>query len=170
MNESVLKDLGISAASVFARGLRRYEEARMLALAEVGDDGREYLLTTIAGAAWRDMKTTAAKDGVSIFLVSAFRSVARQTEIIRDKRHAGMGIDEILTLCAPPGFSEHHTGRAIDIACPDSPELEVDFENTEAFRWLTLHAHRFGFVLSYPRENTMGYQYEPWHWCFQEQL
>ena len=114
------------------------------------------------------MKTAAAKDGVSIFLVSAFRSVARQNEIIREKLNAGTGIDETLTLCAPPGFSEHHTGHAIDIACPDSPELEVDFENTEAFQWLTLHAPRFGFGLSYPRDNGLGYQYEPWHWCFQD--
>ena len=169
MNESLLEALGISTTSVLARGLRRYEEATTLALAEIGDDGREYLLTPAAGAAWQGMKTAAAKDGVSIFLVSAFRSVARQTEIIREKLNAGSGIDEILTLCAPPGFSEHHTGRAVDIACPDSPELEVDFENTDAFQWLTLHAPRFGFGLSYPRGNGLGYQYEPWHWCFQGQ-
>ncbi len=116
------------------------------------------------------MKTAAATVGVSIFLVSAFRSVARQSEIIREKRNAGTGIDEILTLCAPPGFSEHHTGRAVDIACPDCPELEVDFENTDAFQWLTVNAPRFGFGLSYPRGNAMGYQFEPWHWCYPNHL
>lgn len=51
LNESVLEALGISTASVIARGLRRYEEASTLALADVGDDGREYLLTPLAGVA-----------------------------------------------------------------------------------------------------------------------
>jgi len=96
--------------------------------------------------------------------------VAGETQIIREKLNAGMGIDEILTLCAPPGFNEHHTGRAVDIVCPDAPELEVDFENAEAFRWLALHAPRFNFELYCPRGNTMGYPYEPWHWCFRGQL
>ncbi|MEO8102521.1 MAG: D-alanyl-D-alanine carboxypeptidase family protein, partial [Betaproteobacteria bacterium] len=51
---------------------------------------------------------------------------------------------------------------------PSDPELEVEFENTAAFRWLTGHAAEFGFRLSYPRGNTAGYQYEPWHWCFHD--
>jgi D-alanyl-D-alanine carboxypeptidase len=46
--------------------------------------------------------------------------------------------------------------------------LEVDFEQTAAFAWLTAHAHEFGFRLSYPRGNEWGFQYEPWHWCFDE--
>jgi D-alanyl-D-alanine carboxypeptidase len=168
MTDCDLESLGISQATILARGLRRFEEATSLVLAEVGEDGREYLLTPSAAMAWRETRMAATSDGVRIFLVSAFRSVARQTEIIRAKLDAGMDIDQILTVCAPPGFSEHHTGLAVDIACPDCPELEVDFENTDAFQWLTLHAPRFRFGLSYPRGNLIGYQYEPWHWCFQD--
>ena len=55
---------------------------------------------------WLALKDTARDDNVTLFPASAFRSVARQTEVIREKLDAGIGIDLILTLCAPPGFSE----------------------------------------------------------------
>lgn len=164
--ESNIEALGISRASLSARGLCEHEEAGTLVLAEISADGREYLLVPAAAVAWRELKSAAEADGITIFLASAFRSVARQCEIIRTKLDAGMDIGEILTICAPPGFSEHHTGRAVDIVCPDMPDLEVEFEDTQAFRWLVRHAGRFGFTLSSPRGNADGYQYEPWHWCF----
>jgi D-alanyl-D-alanine carboxypeptidase len=79
-----------------------------------------------------------------------------------------MDIGEIITVCAPPGYSEHHTGRAVDIVCADMPYLEIAFEDTQAFQWLVNHADSFGLTLSYPRGNAAGYQYEPWHWCFRD--
>ena len=166
--QSLIEQLGISHASLAARGLCEHEEAGSLELAEVGADGKEYLLVPAAAAAWRDLKAAAQNDGIAVFLASAYRSVARQTGIIREKLEAGMAIEEIITVCAPPGFSEHHTGRAVDIVSPDVPELGIEFEHTPAFGWLTRHAPRFGFTLSYPRGNSTGYQYEPWHWCFAE--
>lgn len=68
---------------------------------------------------------------------------------------------------AAPGFSEHHTGRAIDIACPDAEPLQELFENTKAFKWLDANAGQFGFVMTYPRGHQHAISYEPWHWCFQ---
>jgi D-alanyl-D-alanine carboxypeptidase len=112
------------------------------------------------------MKQAAAGDGVVVELLSAFRSVERQAEIVRAKLGRGQSIDEILTVLAPPGFSEHHTGRAIDVGTPGCKPLEVAFEQTPAFAWLERNAARFGFRLSFPRGNPFGYQYEPWHWCF----
>ena len=67
---------------------------------------------------------------------------------------------------APPGCSEHHTGRAVDIGTPHCKVLDEEFEQTEAFDWLVRFAGKFGFRLSYPRGNSCGYAYEPWHWCF----
>ncbi|MBL0121935.1 MAG: D-alanyl-D-alanine carboxypeptidase family protein [Betaproteobacteria bacterium] len=163
--ESNIEALGISRASLSARGLCEHEEAGTLVLAEIGADGREYLLVP-AAAAWRDLKAAAGNDGSTIFLASAFRSVARQSEIIREKLDAGMGIGEILTVCAPPGFSEHHTGRAVDIVCPDMPDLEIEFEETEAFQWLVRHARRFGFTLSIRAAMRTAINTNPWHWCF----
>jgi len=163
----MLDALGISAEILRQRGFVAVSEATSLVLAEAGEDGREYWLTPAANQAWQAMKNAAASDGIALLMISAFRSVARQAEIIQAKLAAGQEIHDILQVCAPPGYSEHHTGRAIDIATPEDPELEISFDTTTAFRWLQQHAHEFGFDMSYPPGNHSGYQYEPWHWCFQ---
>ena len=111
------------------------------------------------------MKAAAQADGVAIRIVSAFRSIERQTEIVRGKLERGLSLDAILEVSAPPGYSEHHTGRAVDITTDGASALEIEFERTEAFRWLCSRAGEFGFSLSYPRDNPHGYAYEPWHWC-----
>ena len=161
-------ELGISSELIAVRGLREYEEATILDVAEVGADGRDNLLVPAAAEAWRKLKAAALDDGVSLFIVSAFRSIDRQTEIVRRKLEAGKSVEEILTVCAPPGFSEHHTGRAIDLSTPGSRALEVEFGQTTAFAWLNARAAEFGYYLSYPIGNHCGYQYEPWHWCFND--
>jgi zinc D-Ala-D-Ala carboxypeptidase len=163
-------ELGISRELIATRGLSECEEATTLEVAEVGIDGRNHFLVPVATRAWLDLKTSALGDGVSLFIVSAFRSVDRQAEIVRRKLDNGIAIEDILLVSAPPGFSEHHTGRAVDVSTPGSPALEVDFEQTAAFAWLGTHAHKFGFRLSYPRNNQSGYEYEPWHWCFDDAL
>ncbi|BBB65419.1 D-alanyl-D-alanine carboxypeptidase [Undibacterium sp. YM2] len=149
------------------RGLLPQQEATELVLAETGEDGRQYLLTPATKLAWQAMKAAASEDGIALLMISAFRSIARQTEIISDKLAEGKQLKDILLVCAPPGYSEHHTGRAIDIATPEDPELEISFDTTAAFAWLQNSARRFGFHMSYPPGNSSGFQYEPWHWCFQ---
>jgi len=165
---SLNAELGISSQFLAARGLCECAEASSLEVAEVGADGKDHLLVSTAASAWRNLKAAAFVDGVSLFIVSAFRSIDRQTEIVRRKLEAGASIEEILTVCAPPGFSEHHTGRAVDLSTPGSRSLEVEFEQTPAFAWLRVHAADFGYYLSYPIGNCSGYQYEPWHWCFND--
>ena len=160
--------LGISVESISARGLQACEEATELRCAEIGTDGREHLLVPAAADAWGRLKSAAVSDGITLFIVSAFRSIDRQAEIVRQKLESGVAIKDILTVCAPPGFSEHHTGRAVDLSTPGSQALEVEFELTTAYAWLTKRAGEFGFRLSYPIGNPWGYQYEPWHWCFHD--
>jgi len=164
----LLASLGISEKSIATRGFRECREATDLEVAEVGCDGRTHLLVPLAAESWRKLKAAALGDGVSLFIVSAFRSVERQTEIVRRKLDAGTPVDEVLAVCAPPGFSEHHTGRAIDLSTPGTRALEVEFEEAAAFAWLQRHAAEFGYYLSYPVGNQCGYRYEPWHWCFKE--
>jgi D-alanyl-D-alanine carboxypeptidase len=163
-----LNALGISVESLRARGLRRYEEAIELQIAEVGADGREHRLVSAAATAWKDLKSQALADGEDLFIVSAFRSVGRQVEIIQRKLDCGDPIDQILTVCAPPGYSEHHTGRAVDVGTPGNALLEPEFERTSAFDWLRRNAGAFGFGLSYPAGNSFGYAFEPWHWCYRD--
>ncbi len=161
-------ELGISSQLLAARGLSEYAEAPCLEVAEVGTDGKDRLLVPAAANAWRKLKAAALGERVPLFIVSAFRSIDRQTEIVRRKLEAGVPIEDILTVCAPPGFSEHHTGRAVDLSTPGSRSLEVEFEQTPAFTWLRSYAADFGYYLSYPTGNPSGYQYEPWHWCFND--
>ena len=116
------------------------------------------------------MSADALREGVPLLLVSAFRSVGRQREIVRRKLESGQALSEILKVSAYPGFSEHHTGCAVDVAAPDGPPLTEAFAGTAQFRWLSEHAHEYGFELSYPKGNKQGLAYEPWHWCWREGL
>lgn len=159
-----LQMLGITEAFLIRSGLPFYMEAKELVIAETDSDGRDFLLVPSAARAWKAMKQAALADGVAIEIVSSFRDLERQIAIIRNKLDLGMPIEKILTLSAPPGYSEHHTGRAVDINTPGCRATETDFEDTDAFRWLSRRAENFGFSLSYPRNNKLGFIYEPWHW------
>lgn len=147
-------------------GLPMYEEPAELVATELDFYGREQRLTPEAFAAWQSMQERACADGISLLLLSAYRSVDYQCQILRRKLDAGQSLEQILGVNAAPGFSEHHTGRAIDIGAPECPVLEERFEETTAFVWLCSNAAQFRFTLSYPRANSCGIAYEPWHWCF----
>ena len=136
-------------------------------LVEVGPNmlGRMQSLSVETASAWQDLSRAASADGVTLMLVSGFRSVAYQAGLIRNKIEAGQSLSEILTVNAAPGYSEHHSGRAIDIATPGSRPLTEEFEQTAAFAWLRRNADRFGFSMTYPRGNPQGFIYEPWHWA-----
>jgi D-alanyl-D-alanine carboxypeptidase len=171
MPSSRLRDLhralGIPADYGARRGMRpQREAARLVVVGRAPDDGRRIRVTPRAAAAWRRMREAAAHDGINLLPLSGFRSIARQTGIIRGKLAAGQSIDAILRYVAAPGYSEHHTGRALDLGSPEHIELDEHFARTAAFRWLRRHAGAFGFHLSYPRSSPTGIGYEPWHWCW----
>ena len=157
-------ELGIPADYGEDGGPPVFDEA--LDLVEIGPNlvGRMQQLTQGAAENWQAMVTAAAADGVTLMIVSGFRSVDYQARLIRKKIAAGQDIEVILKVNAAPGYSEHHTGQAVDIATPGSRPLTEEFEATEAFRWLTDKAGGFGFSMSYPRDNPWGFIYEPWHW------
>lgn len=162
-----LAALGIADTVIAAKALPFHAEATALVVAETDAQGNAHLLVPAAAAAWQEMQRAARADGIAIELVSAFRSIERQVGIIRGKLEQGLTLDTILTLSAPPGYSEHHSGCAIDINTPGCRPTEEEFDATAAFAWLMAHAGRFGFTLSYPRGNALGFIYEPWHWFFQ---
>lgn len=137
-------------------------------LKSIGEDleGRDRQLRPDAADAWAGLSGAAAADGIALQLVSAFRSVDYQADIIRYKRNRGDSLEEILNVSALPGFSEHHTGRVVDVSTPGFEPLEEEFEQSPAFDWLQDHAAEHGFSLSYPRGNRHGIAYEPWHWAY----
>ncbi len=158
--------LGIPADYAARRGLPFCPEAR--SLVAIGDDcfGRPQRLTPGAARAFARLKARAAGDGIVIEVVSAFRDIDYQAALIRRKLDAGQPIARVLEVSAAPGFSEHHTGRALDLTTPGQPPLENAFAASAAYRWLKDHAGRFGFAESYPPDNPHGLLWEPWHWAW----
>lgn len=167
---TALWSLGQDPTLLTDRALPVFPEARTLRHVGIGNDGRDKFLAPAAAEAWLAMRASAATDGVQLHLISAFRSIEYQLHIIQLKMASGRSLKEILQVNAPPGCSEHHTGRAVDIGYGDCPPLDDAFESTDAFQWLNRHADRYGFVMSYPRGNRQGYLYEPWHWCWHRGL
>jgi D-alanyl-D-alanine carboxypeptidase len=97
-------------------------------------------------------------------LVSGFRSIERQVSLIQAKLAKGQSLEAILQVNAAPGYSQHHTGEAVDVATPGCRPLIEEFEATPAYAWLATHAAEHGFSLPYARGNRFGFSYEPWHW------
>ncbi len=136
-------------------------------LTDVGPNlvGRMQQLPPEAAAKWQQMVEAASGSGIRLLIVSGYRGWQYQAELIRKKIAAGQAIEEILKVSAAPGYSQHHTGTAIDIATPGSRPLTEEFETSDAFQWLTRHATKYGFSMTYPRDNAYGFIFEPWHWA-----
>jgi D-alanyl-D-alanine carboxypeptidase len=160
----LLAELGVPTDYGVDPELALYIEAGNLV--EVGPNivGREQRLTPETAAAWQAMQNVAKADDVQLVLVSGFRSISYQADLIRKKLSDGKEMDAILKTNVAPGYSQHHTGNAIDIATPGYKPLLEEFEESPAFVWLRDNAIQFGFTLSYPRNNPEGIIYEPWHW------
>jgi D-alanyl-D-alanine carboxypeptidase len=156
----------------YARMHRMRLQREPARLTSIGSDihGREQWLIPSAAGAFVAMREAARRDGVELQVVSAFRSIEYQLGILERKFARGLPIGEILRVSAAPGYSEHHSGRALDLTTPGFAPLEEEFERSPAFAWLMRNAARFGFHLSYPRGNCHGIAYEPWHWCMKSPL
>ena len=127
---------------------------------EVHIDMRESLL---------NMKEEARKDGVYLVFLSGYRSINLQNDIFYSlKSIRNQEAIERARVSAPPGYSEHSTGFAIDIgdATRRETDFETEFENTNAFKWLVKNAAKFHFKLSFNKNNKY-IDYEPWHWRFE---
>ena len=163
-----LAELGIPASYGVDRHMPCYADAESLVSVGMDIYGRDRQLTPHAAGRWAELRAAAHRDGIALLLVSAFRGLEYQRQIFERKITAGDSLEDILKVNAPPGYSEHHTGRAVDLTTPGCPPLAEEFERSAAFAWLVRHAHRFGFAMTYPRENRFGIAYEPWHWAVQE--
>ncbi|MGQ9837811.1 MAG: M15 family metallopeptidase [Cyanobacteriota bacterium] len=147
-----------------------YAEAPLDSLQAVGSyHGREVRLRQAAAESYRRMSEAAQAAGIRLVPISGFRSIADQELLFFQLAQSqALRPEERAVVSAPPGYSEHHTGYAIDIGDAGFPQFDTQegFETTPAFHWLERNAARFGFELSFPRDNPQGVSYEPWHWRF----
>jgi len=124
------------------------------------------LLHKDCAEAFIKMQKAAKKEGIKLFVVSGFRSKLQQISIFKKKfKDKENPTDEEmyarLQFSAPAGYSEHHTGYAVDIN-----SLEQDFEEEDAYKWLLTNAPHFGFENSFPKNNVQNLGFEPWHWRY----
>ncbi len=133
-------------------------------------------LQTEAADAFLAMQAAAAKEGVTIWMQSGYRSVDYQKTLYdrKTQQFLDKGLSEAdarqqaAAIVNPPGYSEHNCGLAADLNSPEHTGLDEGFENTGAFRWLCAHAEEYGFILRYPKdaEAVTEITYEPWHWRY----
>ena len=122
-----------------------------------------------AARAVETMLADAKAAGVSLGVISGFRSLEDQEYLFFDiKAERGESPQVRAEVSAPPGYSEHHTGYAVDFIDRSQPatDLEESFEGTAAFAWLQEHAAFYGFEMSFPKQNQQNVAYEPWHWRY----
>ena len=119
---------------------------------------------------FKEMQFLAAQRGISLQLLSGYRSIDLQRDIFyENKSLRNQTAIERSRDSAPPGYSEHSTGYAIDVGDGNYPNthFEVEFEQTPAFKFMKRYASKYHFVLSFPPNNKQGVTYEPWHWRFE---
>lgn len=133
----------------------------------------EYLYSTkkqehFLSEAWPKLKALlddAKKAGVEVYIKSAYRSFAEQKSI-KSSYSVLYGAGTANAFSADQGYSEHQLGSTVDLVTTGmSGQLTTSFDTTQAFLWLKENAHRYGFILSYPKGNAY-YIYEPWHWRY----
>ena len=139
----------------------RYEDCKASDLVVVNSGVGNGKMRKDAAKAFNEMKTAAAKDGVTLTCVSGYRSHQYQVGCFNKPGKMKNGIRNRAYVSAPSGYSEHHTGLAVDINTTSN-----DFKKTPAYRWLQQHAHEYGFEQSFPAGNTQGVSEESWHYRF----
>ena len=112
------------------------------------------------------MAKDAKKDNIILLVNSSYRTYERQEEIYKEFYYS-KGISYADKYAARAGYSEHQTGLALDIFT-SGRSTTSDFDQSEAFKWLTNNAHKYGFILRYPKdkEYLTGYSYESWHYRY----
>ena len=139
----------------------------MVSVGKYRSSGRTVIMLAPAAAAFQEMREAAQREGIKIIPISGYRGLSIQKFLF------DMGVKEYgsperaARWYAPPGYSEHHTGLALDVGEHAHPECDIQpcFEKTHAYNWLAKNAQRFGFELSFPR-NGDRVSFEPWHWRF----
>jgi D-alanyl-D-alanine carboxypeptidase len=162
----------------FPEGVRPDRDGRLLGHFPYRELPRSELIAVAPGLelqrdaarALMAMQEAARAEGVALVALSGFRSMELQKRLFFEVKSArNQSALERARVSAPPGYSEHSTGYAVDLADASAPssDLSADFDQTAAFAWLQNHARRFHFTLSFPQGNAQGVNYEPWHWRYE---
>ena len=142
-----------------------YNSNNMVNVSKQYSYGENQMLTSETYNAFLNMFSAAKKEDLTLIINSSFRSYEEQEEIYNELKNS-RGDEYANKIAAKPGFSEHQTGMAIDIQTYGS--TATNFEEFDEFKWLQQNAHKYGFILRYPKdkEYLTGYEYESWHYRY----
>ncbi|HMP67396.1 MAG TPA: M15 family metallopeptidase [Candidatus Paceibacterota bacterium] len=128
------------------------------------DKNRKYEVHIDVWPYLRDLLDDASDDGLNLLVISAFRSFHEQA-ILKGAYTVTYGAGTANQFSADQGYSEHQLGTTVDFTNPTVGATFSGFARSPEYAWLLQNAHKYGFTLSYP-ENNSYYQFEPWHWRF----
>ena len=160
------RELGIPSNYGIKHRLRIIDETSRKVSIGLDLFNRDTELTPEAAEAWKAMKVDARRHDIELLPVSGFRSVRYQAELIRKKLASRQPMERILRSSAAPGYSEHHSGNALDVTAPGITPLTQEFSVSRAYEWLKSQARLYGFIESFPNHNRHHLEWEPWHWCY----
>jgi D-alanyl-D-alanine carboxypeptidase len=149
----------------------------IIGLTKVSSNYRDYYMDSRAAPYLIRMIADAKEDGIDLLVVSTYRTQEYQQQnldkSVSDRMNQGMTHDaayaDALESVMLPGRSEHNAGLAADIMTPSYTSMDDDgFKNTDAYKWLSENAQKYGFILRYPEDKSAetGIIYEPWHYRF----
>lgn len=150
-----------------------YTPPRLVPLQKpINTRGRTICMKDEAAEAFTKMVEVAKSDGQTIIPTSGHRSHSIQEILYENYLKRNSRLEKYIAV-AEPGHSEHHLGTTVDLTSPNINygSASSGFESTSEFTWMTENAHKFGFVMSYPKgkEDVTGYRYESWHWRYMGQ-
>lgn len=167
---SEIKETDLSKGSLilvnkFYRLDNTYNSDNMVKVSNMYSYGTNQKVTDETFDAFLKMFKDAKKENLTLIINSSYRSYEDQEKLFNQYRNS-KGITEADRIAARPGHSEHQTGMAIDIQTYGSSAST--FENFDEFKWLQDNAHKYGFILRYPKnkEYLTGYEYESWHYRY----
>ncbi len=146
-------------------------EAKLPLITVKNSFGKEFQIEPETYRHFEQLRAAVKQKGIQIELDSVYRSVARQKEIVAEFTQK-YGADYVKQYVAVPGYSEHHTGLAVDICLVVDGKIIDDNDEMIAQKEIFAQIHpllaEYGFILRYPqgRENITGYSYEPWHFRY----
>lgn len=111
--------------------------------------------------AFAEMAERALKEDVHLLAHSGYRSVRYQRVIFAKLMAQGRTWEDLVRYVAPPGYSEHMLGRAVDLY-----PSNWRFADTREYQWLQENGAHFGFVETYPEMSDAGFPWESWHWSY----
>lgn len=147
------------------RNLPKQPDCQELEEVRCGKNDAPILMEPNTAKKWQELSAAAEKAGFVFTVRCGYRSPEEQAKLIADDVVHNGDLNYTLEQFLAPGYSEHHTGRALDILLPEGEWLLPEqYVTADSYAWFFENAEKFGFSLSYPANNEWGIYPEPWHW------